>query len=162
RVLDGCRHFCDDAPMGTARFVIGVVGLALLALGPLSAAAVAAEPTSLRIEVYGLMGLHVLTLHSTIDEAGDHYAITTDYATRGTVDNLTAYFMLERQLAKTGSCALDVPVFDGRHRYDLQFADAGRKKLPPVSGQQFEGEAIGCRMVRQNPPGIAQSEKDEG
>src|SRR5260370_7377900 len=58
-------------------------GLAPLALAALTGAAVAADTTSLRIEVYGLMGMHVLTLHSSVDEAGDHYAITTDYATRG-------------------------------------------------------------------------------
>src|ERR1700746_933643 len=32
---------------------------------------------------------------------------------RGTVDQLTAYFILERQLARSGTCALVVPVFDG-------------------------------------------------
>ena len=214
------------------RFVSRAAGLAPVAVAALTGAAAAADPTSLRIEVYGLMGLHVLTLHSTIDEAGDRYAITTDYATRGlaglvadlstksqvqgrlgrgsaqpisfrrdtkrsgkdrhekvdyhpdgtvdgssnppppepvpaaatrgTVDNLTAYFMLERQLAKTGSCALTVPVFDGRYRYNLQFSDAGRKKLSSVAGQQFEGEATACKMQRQDLPGIAQPEKDEG
>jgi hypothetical protein len=214
------------------RFLIGVAGLASLALGTLSEKAVAADPTTLRIEVYGLMGLHVLTLRSSIDEAGDRYAITTDYATRGlagifadlstksqvrgwlgnpvphpvsfrrdtkrngadrheqvdyradgtiegrstppppetvpatathgTVDNLTAYFTLERQLSRTGSCALVVPVYDGRYRYDLHFSDAGRKKLSAVAGQQFEGEAIACHMERRDVPGIAQPEREEG
>jgi uncharacterized protein DUF3108 len=211
------------------RFLLG--GAALLVLLPLSGAAVA-ETTSLRVEVYGLMGLHVLTLHSSVDEVGDRYTITTDYATRGlagifadlstkatvqgrlgnpaphpvsfqretrrngadrrekvvyrpdgsvdgsstppppepvpaaqargTVDNLTAYFMLERQLARTGSCALAVPVYDGRYRYDLYFTDAGRRKLPSVAGQQFEGEAIACNMLRRDLPGLDQPEKDEG
>jgi len=50
-------------------------------------------------------------------------------ATRGTVDNVTAYLRLERQLAETGKCALTVPVFDGRQRYDLVFADAGQQEL---------------------------------
>src|ERR1700730_1337603 len=44
--------------------------------------------------------------------------------TRGTVDQLTAYFMLERQLARSGTCRLVVPVYDGRLRYDLHFRDA--------------------------------------
>ena len=57
--------------------------LAPLALAALTGAALAADTTSLRIEVYGLMGLHVLTLHSTVEEAGDRYAIAADYATRG-------------------------------------------------------------------------------
>jgi Protein of unknown function (DUF3108) len=66
----------------------------------------------------------------------------------GTVDNLTAYLLLERQLARGGGCALKVPVFDGRHRYDLQFSDAGRHVLSPAEGQNFNGPTQACRMVR--------------
>jgi hypothetical protein len=39
---------------------------------------------------------------------------------RGTVDQLTAYFILERQLAHSGSCSLTVPVFDGSGLYNLR------------------------------------------
>ena len=214
------------------RFAFAGAGLALFTLAPLPGAAVAADPASLRIEVFGLMGLHVLTLHSTVDEIGDRYSITTDYATRGlagvfadlttrstvqgrlgnpgphplsfsretrrggadrrenveyrpdgsiqgsstppppqpippaetrgTVDNLTAYFTLERQLAKTGSCALVVPVYDGRYRYNLEFTDAGKKKLASVAGQKFEGDTIACHMYRRDVPGVVQPERDEG
>jgi hypothetical protein len=42
---------------------------------------------------------------------------------RGTVDQLTAYFIVERQLAERGSCGLVVPVFDGHSRYNLRFRD---------------------------------------
>jgi len=83
-------------------------------------------------------------------------------ATRDTVDNLTAYLRLERQLARTGSCALTARVFDGRHAYDLVFADAGRTVLSPAGGQKFSGNAIACRMTRRYPDGIVDSEKDEG
>ncbi|MFI4948520.1 MAG: DUF3108 domain-containing protein [Alphaproteobacteria bacterium] len=83
-------------------------------------------------------------------------------ATRGTVDNLTAYLRLERQLARTGSCALTVRVFDGRHAYDLIFADAGREVLSPAGGQRFTGDAIACHMTRRDWPGIPDPEKDEG
>jgi Protein of unknown function (DUF3108) len=214
------------------QFLLGAVGMAFFAAALLAGTAAAADPASLRVEVYGLMGLHVLTLHSTLDEAGDRYTITTDYATRGlagffadlstrasvqgrignpaphpvafrretrhgsnerqekvdyrpdgsiegsstpsppepvpvaaaqgTVDNLTAYFTLERQLARTGSCALVVPVYDGRYRYNLEFTDAGRKKLTAVAGQQFEGDAIACHMYRRDLPGIAQLDRQEG
>src|SRR5205085_10338862 len=81
--------------------------------------------------------------------------------TRGTVDNLTAYLRLERQLARTGSCVLTARVFDGRHAYDLVFADAGRTVLSPAGGQKFSGNAIACRMTRRYPDGVADSEKDE-
>ncbi len=83
-------------------------------------------------------------------------------AIRGTVDNLTAYLRLERQLARTGSCALTARVFDGRHAYELVFADAGRKVLSPAGGQHFSGDAVACRMTRRYPDGMTDSEKDEG
>jgi hypothetical protein len=66
----------------------------------------------------------------------------------GTVDNLTAYLLLERQVGRGGSCDLTVPVFDGRHRYDLQFSDAGHHILSPVEGQKFTGPTQACHMVR--------------
>jgi hypothetical protein len=66
----------------------------------------------------------------------------------GTVDNLTAYLLLERQLGRGGGCALTVPVFDGRHRYDLQFSDAGHHILSPAAGQNFSGPAQACHMAR--------------
>ena len=80
---------------------------------------------------------------------------------RGTVDNLTAYFMLERKLARDGHCALTVPVFDGRHRYNLHFADGGGAVLAPAGGQQFAGATTVCRMTREEVAGFA-SEKGEG
>ncbi|HEV8679147.1 MAG TPA: DUF3108 domain-containing protein [Stellaceae bacterium] len=69
-------------------------------------------------------------------------------AQRGTVDNLTAYFMVERQLGRLGHCGGAIPVFDGRHRFDLYFANIGRKALSPEGGQQFSGSTLGCRMNR--------------
>src|SRR5271170_2477468 len=83
-------------------------------------------------------------------------------AGRGTVDNLTAYFLLERQLARTGSCALTVPVFDGVHRYDLVFANAGPNVPPPDEAQRFGGSTVACRMMRRFPPGFSEPEQDEG
>jgi Protein of unknown function (DUF3108) len=214
----------------TAR--LGLLPAAVVAASVLLPPSARAEPTTLRVEVYGLMGLHVLTLHSKVEETGDRYSITTDYATRGiagilvdlstraevrgrlegsgarpisfrkdttrngedrheavdyrpdgtvagrstppprspvspaaergTVDNLTAYFLLERQLARSGSCALAVPVFDGRYRYDLYFTDAGKKKLPSVAGQSFSGEAIGCKMRRVDRSAASEPEQSEG
>jgi hypothetical protein len=83
-------------------------------------------------------------------------------AARGTVDTLTAYFRLERQLARTGSCALKERVFDGRHAYDLVFSDAGHQALAPRGGQNFTGDTIACTMVRHNWPDFTDPEKDEG
>jgi uncharacterized protein DUF3108 len=79
----------------------------------------------------------------------------------GTVDNLTAYLLLERQLARGGGCALKVPVFDGRHRYDLEFSDAGRAVLSPADGQKFTGPTQACRMVRDELGGFYVDKKHE-
>jgi len=194
------------------------VGAFVVALRPLPAPALANDRISMRVEVYGLMGLHVLTLNTSVEETGERYAISTHYKTtgvaglvidqqthaiasgrlipasaqaesfrsetrrngvarqeevnfrpdgsvdgrvipvvadvtspataRGTVDNLTAYFRLERQIAAKGTCALMVPVFDGRSRYDLIFADAGKQVLSPEGGQKLEGSSIACKMTR--------------
>jgi hypothetical protein len=69
---------------------------------------------------------------------------------RGTVDQLTAYFVLERQLARNGTCALVIPVFDGRNRYNIRFTDAGTEMLSPQSGQKFSGSARVCNVTRED------------
>src|SRR5438067_4478989 len=212
-------------------FPRGLAALSWLAFGVAAAPAVAADQISMRVEVYGPLNLHVLTLHTRLERNGDSYAVMADYATtgvaglvvdqkthsqargritpasaqpesfrsdtrrngverhnrvdyrpdgsleagsdppppqpmtpeaaRGTVDNLTAYFRLERQLAAKKTCAMTVPVFDGRHRYDLVFEDAGQKTLSPESGQRFEGTTIACRMTR-HLRGVPDGEQGEG
>ena len=82
--------------------------------------------------------------------------------TNGTIDNLTAYFRLQHQLAQTGSCNMTAHVFDGRHAYDLIFSDAGRQTLKPAVGQDFSGPTIVCHMVRHPWPGLDDPEQDEG
>jgi len=210
----------------------GVAARALLALAPFAAVTGAAADTiSMRVEVYGLIGLHVLTLHSRVEQNESQYAITVDYATtgvagmvvdqkthavalgrvangvvqplsfrnatrrnsserhsrvdyfpdgriegrsypapeepvspevaKGTVDNLSAYLRLERQITAKGTCELTVPVFDGRFRYDLVFNDAGKQKLSPDGDQKFDGTTIACRMTRYNR-GNAGAEQNEG
>jgi hypothetical protein len=209
-----------------------LVGAALLSvLAAVSAPASAGDRLSVRVELYGPLGIHVLTLRSTLDRTEERYSATVDFATtglagilfeqkthavatgrlgrataypdtfhndtvrnginrrsrvdflpdgavngsstpppstvvppaltRGTVDNVTAYLRLQRQLAETGKCALTVAVFDGRLRYDLVFADAGRQELSREGGQNFTGSAIACRMTRHNRF-VDASEQDEG
>lgn len=214
------------------RFLASGVG-ALLLLGPgaCGTALAAADRISMRFEVYGLLGLNVLTLRSHFERNGDRYAINVEYATtgvaglvieqmtrasargrllpgsatpesfrnstrrngvdrhswvtyhpdgriegnasppppfplqpdavRGTVDNLTAYLRLERQLVAKRSCAMTVPVFDGRFRYDLLFAGGQEEVLAPEGGQRFEGRALVCTMTRQDR-GPDDSERSEG
>jgi len=68
---------------------------------------------------------------------------------RGTVDQLTAYFLLERQLARRGTCALVVPVFDGSALYNLRFTDVRREMLGTDDYQNFAGPTQVCEVVRE-------------
>jgi Protein of unknown function (DUF3108) len=180
----------------------------------------------MRIEMFGAAGIHVATNHTTVEEAAERYAITTDvesrgigavfidltshsevhgrltnaavrpqaylgevhrnggvtrsrveYAAdgavtaesippaetrtpvtpllmRGTVDQLTAFFMIERQLASRGSCALVVAVFDGRRRYDLHFTDVAPEASPAAADRSFAGATQVCRMRREAMAGF--------
>ena len=69
---------------------------------------------------------------------------------RGTVDQLTAFFVLERQLAQRGSCGLVIPVFDGLSRYNLRFTDAQPETLSPQGSQRFAGPTLACNIIRED------------
>jgi Protein of unknown function (DUF3108) len=68
----------------------------------------------------------------------------------GTVDQLTAYFLVERQLARRGTCALVVPVFDGSGLYNLRFTDVKREMLTADGYQDFAGPSQVCEVVRED------------
>jgi hypothetical protein len=69
---------------------------------------------------------------------------------RGTVDQLTAYFVLERQLARGGNCSLVLPVFDGAGFYNLRFTDLKQEKLSADGYQNFAGPARACEVTRED------------
>jgi hypothetical protein len=76
---------------------------------------------------------------------------------RGTIDQLTAYLWLARTLARRGSCALALGVFDGRRRYDLNFTDALAEALPGV-----HGTAQVCRLSRHRIAGFPTDQGGSG
>jgi Protein of unknown function (DUF3108) len=73
---------------------------------------------------------------------------------RGTVDQLTAFFILERQLAQHGTCALVLRVFDGLALYNLRFTDAQPGTLPPNGRQRFAGPTQACDVNREDVAGF--------
>lgn len=81
-------------------------------------------------------------------------SVATD-RTRGTVDQLTAYFLVERQLAQHNTCKRVVAVFDGNHRYDLHFRDAPPEPLPAGSSPRYQGPVRLCEMTRKDIAGPA-------
>ncbi len=222
------------------RRVVGHAGAAAIALGsvsPILTAGWAAERDriEMRIELFGIGGIHVATNRTTVEEAPDRYSIVTDAESRGigsvfvslashsevhgtitatavrpqayrgevhrngvnvnnrvdygvdgrvtgesvppdnrqsvvtpalmqgTVDQMTALFMMERQLARRGSCALVVAVFDGLRRYDLHFTDAAPDSISGNGERRFTGPTKACDMRREAIAGfLDDSGRSEG
>lgn len=71
---------------------------------------------------------------------------------RDTVDQLTAYFLLERPLAQRGGCALVVPVFDGSVLYNV--TDIKSEPLSADGYQNFAGVTQLCQIIREESPAI--------
>jgi Protein of unknown function (DUF3108) len=69
---------------------------------------------------------------------------------RGAVDQLTAYFLIEQQLAAGGSCAAVVPVFDGSALYNLRWTDGKQETLSTDQHQNFAGSSRLCDVTREN------------
>jgi hypothetical protein len=86
---------------------------------------------------------------------------TAATAPRDAVDPLTAYFLVERRLGQGGNCTLTVPVFDGRHRYDLKFTDLGDQKLSAGKEPHYSGDVHACKMTRENLAGATDKDKVE-
>ena len=79
---------------------------------------------------------------------GRSFSVPTELI-RGTVDQLTAYFLLERQLAQRGTCALVVPVFDGSALYNVRFTDIKSEALSADGYQNFAGPTQLCQIIRE-------------
>jgi len=90
---------------------------------------------------------------NSVSEVSAAPAISAAKPPRDTVDPLTAYFLVERRLGTGGDCTMSLPVYDGRHRYNLQFADAGDQDLSASGGQHYSGPAKACKMSRENVAG---------
>lgn len=82
-------------------------------------------------------------------EADERDPVTAEQQ-RGAIDPLSAVLLAARTLARQGSCAQRLAVYDGRRRYDLEFSDGGREVLKPSEYASFAGEATLClfRYIR--------------
>jgi Protein of unknown function (DUF3108) len=86
---------------------------------------------------------------STPPSSGPSFSIPAERI-RSTVDQLTAYFLLERQLARRGKCALVVPVFDGSALYNIRFTDIDPEILSADIHQSFAGLTQPCEVTRED------------
>ncbi|HZU88926.1 MAG TPA: DUF3108 domain-containing protein [Stellaceae bacterium] len=103
---------------------------------------------------YGVDGT-VLRAWTTPSPATVQATLVSADQIRGTVDQLTAYFIVERELARRQSCAGVIPVFDGLNRYNLRFTDAPPEAPPADIGRRFPGPMRVCEMSRQDIGGPA-------
>jgi Protein of unknown function (DUF3108) len=86
---------------------------------------------------------------STPPSSGPPFSIAAERI-RSTVDQLTAYFLLERQLARGGKCALVVPVFEGSALYNIRFTDMDPEILSADIHQSFAGPTQPCEITRED------------
>lgn len=79
----------------------------------------------------------------------------------GAVDPLTAMLRASRTVATSGTCRQRVPVFDGRRRYDLVFADEGVHPLAATRYSSYAGPARLCRVRQERIGGFLAEEDGE-
>ncbi len=65
---------------------------------------------------------------------------------QGTLDPLSATVALIRGASMSGGCPSDLPVYDGRRRFDIKFVESEIVDLPGTRFSAFEGQAIRCRL----------------
>ncbi len=215
-----CAALDGASSVSSRWFVPPLVGGVLLLVigGALAQSPSQTDRVAMRFELFGRVGLHILTSRMEIDQVGERYAIVSELTTRGltgllvdlterskvrgrltadsirpedfrsdarrngedrrdrvdyrdagniegsaspppitpitaaqmqgTVDTLTGYLVVERRLGRGGDCKLIIPVYEGRHRYDLHYTDRGEQILSPAGGQRFAGATHACHMKR--------------
>jgi len=79
----------------------------------------------------------------------------------GALDPLTAILAAGREIAAQGRCDQRVKVFDGRRRFDLEFADGGEQQLGRGLGI-FEGTARYCILHLHKVNGFENENKKPG
>src|SRR5260370_34025239 len=91
--------------MSSARLMVlrAILAFPVLFAGASKAPAGEADSIEARIEIFGLLGFHVLTNRTTVEEAGDRYSIAMDLDTRGRVSvfvDLTSHSEVHGRLAR--------------------------------------------------------------
>ncbi|WP_170984881.1 DUF3108 domain-containing protein [Roseomonas sp. AR75] len=77
------------------------------------------------------------------DGASDDREPVPEALKRGTMDVLSAFAALTRQVGRTGRCDLTAPVFDGRRRSEIETRSEGRERILPWRNA-WHGDALRC------------------
>ncbi len=90
---------------------------------------------------------------------------------KGAVDPASAIMTVLRQVNEGRTCEARTPVFDGRQRYDIVFADGGVREIAASLASVFAGEARVCefhwvpiagRTRREGAPARAEDDRRGG
>ena len=80
----------------------------------------------------------------------------------GTVDPMSAVLALLEQTAAQGRCQGEIPVFDGRRRYDMVVRHIGPTEVSASSYSPYAGPAVECRAGMKRIGGFwHNTDKDE-
>lgn len=72
----------------------------------------------------------------------------------GTVDPISAVYSVLATVERLGSCEANVPVFDGRRRYDVQVSQGGQVDLAPSKYGIYSGPTTLCHVSVQRLAGF--------
>jgi hypothetical protein len=75
---------------------------------------------------------------------GDKWEAVTPDQKRGALDPITGLLQMLASSAMTKSCAVTVPIFDGKRRFDITATDAGMDSLDEEGYSVFKGQAHIC------------------
>ncbi|MGD9743944.1 MAG: DUF3108 domain-containing protein [Dongiaceae bacterium] len=89
--------------------------------------------------------------NGTVDVVSEPPTIQSNYAAeaglgRNTIDPLSATVAIVDSLVRTGSCAANLPVFDGARRFDLRLSPEGQDMVQRTYFSTYEGPATRCSV----------------
>jgi hypothetical protein len=102
-----------------------------------------------------------LRIDPPLHEDGDREEVTAAQR-RGTIDPISGILALVRAVSDGHGCAVRVPVFDGRRRYDIVFADRGQQSLRETRYSVFAGAARLCDFQFEPIAGYMQRRSEDG
>lgn len=75
------------------------------------------------------------------------YEVMSETLQRDTLDPISAVFTVIDAFAAQGRCAGQIPVYDGRRRYDLEVTPLGDAQLAPNRYSTYSGRTERCRVT---------------
>lgn len=90
----------------------------------------------------------VVTVETTGKKSSDpnKYTPIDPNSLTNSIDPMSAILLVSNRLESGQGCNGEVPVFDGRRRYDVKLTEKDSKLFKPSRYSVFAGEAIGCKI----------------